>query len=220
MLKGATLSGLNTCWQEQMQQADTRCIEGCNPCSSTFLPDLRNNYDLRAMKKPLKIAKRRSKIHGNGVIATARIRKGEDIVEYKGRIISHDEADEQYYGDVGSGHTFLFTLNEEWIVDANVRGNVAKWINTGCDPNAVAFIHSEKKKNPDPKKDRVIIEALRVIEPGEEIIYDYGFAFDVPYTKKLLKIWECRCGSPKCTGSMLKLKESADKNVNKAKVKK
>ena len=173
------------------------------------------------MNKPLKIAKRRSKIHGNGVVATVRIRKGEDIVEYKGRIISHDVADAQYYGDVGSGHTFLFTLNEHWIVDANVRGNIAKWINTGCDPNAVAFIHSEKKKDPDPKKDRVIIEALRTIEPGEEIIYDYGFEFDVPYTKKLLKVWECRCGSPNCTGSMLKPKQTEEKKVTEvAKAKK
>ncbi len=157
------------------------------------------------MKQALKIAKRRSKIHGNGVVAIAPIKKGEDIVEYKGRIISHDEADNQYHGDVGSGHTFLFTLNEDWIVDANVRGNIAKWINTGCEPNAVAFIHSEDKKDPDPKKDRVIIEALRAIKPGEEIIYDYGFEFAVPYTKKLLKAWECRCGSPICTGSMLKV---------------
>lgn len=153
--------------------------------------------------KTLKIAKRRSKIHGNGVIATASIRKGEPIVEYKGRIISHDEADQQYSGDVTSGHTFLFTLNEDWIVDANVRGTVARWINTSCEPNAIAFIHSEDKKNPDPKKDRVIIEALRAIKPGEEITYDYGFEFEVPYTKKLLKTWACHCGSPKCRGTML-----------------
>lgn len=158
------------------------------------------------MEPKLKIARRRSPIHGNGVVATARIKKGEPIVEYKGRIISHDDADAQYHGDVGSGHTFLFTLNDEWIVDANVRGNIAKWINTSCDPNAIAFIHSEEKKDPDPKKDRVIIEALRTIEPGEEITYDYGFEFDVPYTPELLKVWACRCGSPKCTGSMLKAK--------------
>ena len=111
---------------------------------------------------------------------------------------------DRYYSDVGSGHTFLFTLNEDWIVDANVNGNIARWINTGCEPNAIAFIHSEDKKKPDPKKDRVIIEALRKIETGEEIIYDYGFDFDVPFTPELLKAWECRCGSPKCTGSMLK----------------
>jgi SET domain-containing protein len=153
--------------------------------------------------KKLKIAKRRSPIHGNGVIATARIRKGEPIVEYKGRLITHAEADETYGGDINSGHTFLFTLNDEWIIDANVRGNVARWINTSCEPNAVAFIHSEDKKNPDPKKDRVIIEALRDIEPGEEITYDYGFEFDVPYTKALLRTWACRCGSKKCRGTML-----------------
>lgn len=156
------------------------------------------------MKKELKIAKRRSTIHGNGVIATAPIKKGEPIVEYKGKIISHAEADKKYYSDVNSGHTFLFTLNDQWIVDANVGGNIARWINTGCEPNAIAFIHSEDKKKPDPKKDYVIIEALRNIKPGEEIIYDYGFDFDIPITPELLKAWECRCGSPKCTGSMLK----------------
>ena len=168
------------------------------------------------MKKELKIAKRRSDIHGNGVIATAPIKKGEPIVEYKGKLITHDEADQQYHSDVSSGHTFLFTLNEEWIVDGNDQGNIARWINTGCDPNAIAFIHSEDKKKPDPKKDRVIIEALRNIETGEEIIYDYGFDFDVPLTPELLKAWECRCGSPKCTGSMLK-KLGKDKKEKKGK---
>ena len=154
-------------------------------------------------EKPLKIARRRSKIHGNGVFATAPIRKGEHIIEYKGKIITHDEADTTYEGEIGSGHTFLFTLNEQWILDANRGGNIARWINTSCEPNAVAYIYSEKKKNPDPKKDRVIIEALRAIEPGEEITYDYGFEFEVPYTAKLLKTWACRCGKKKCRGTML-----------------
>lgn len=159
------------------------------------------------MEKPLKIAKRRSKIHGSGVIAIAPIRKGEQIVEYKGRLITHDEGDAQYHGDVSSGHTFLFTLNDKWIIDANRGGNVARWINTACEPNAIAYVHSEKKKNPDPKKDRVIIEALRAIKTGEEITYDYGFEFDIPYTPELLRIWACHCGSPKCRGTMLKPKK-------------
>lgn len=158
-------------------------------------------------EKKLKIVQRRSRIHGNGVFAIAPIRKGENIVEYKGKLITHEEADLQYANEIGSGHTFLFTLNEDWIVDANQGGNVAKWINTGCEPNAVAFIHSENKKKPDPKKDYVLIEALRAIKPGEEIIYDYGFVFDVPYTVELLRLWGCLCGSPKCRGTMLKGKK-------------
>lgn len=168
----------------------------------------------------LKVKKRLSPIHGNGVVAVEPIRKGEAIIEYKGRMMSHEAADEQYYGDVTSGHTFLFTLNDEWILDANVRGSIARWINTSCEPNAIAFIHSEKKKVPDPKKDRVIIEALRAIKPGEEITYDYGFEFEVPYTKKLLQTWACRCGSKKCRGTMLNGKKykafvKANPNWNK-----
>lgn len=158
--------------------------------------------------RPLKIARKRSSIHGNGVFATATIRKGERIVEYQGRIITHEEADELYHGDADSGHTFLFTLNKQYVIDGNRGGNVARWINTSCEPNAVAFIHSEKKKKPDPRKDQVFIEALRTIRPGEEITYDYGFDFDVPYTPKLLRTWACRCGSPKCTGTMLKGKKA------------
>ncbi|HRH37828.1 MAG TPA: SET domain-containing protein-lysine N-methyltransferase [Flavobacteriales bacterium] len=158
-------------------------------------------------EKKLKIARRRSKIHGNGVFATERIRKGERIVKYIGKLVTHDEADETYEGEIGTGHTFLFTLNKHWIVDANRGGGVARWINTSCEPNAVAYIHSEKKKKPDPKKDEVWIEALRAIEPGEELTYDYGFVFDVKYTPKLLRLWGCRCGSPKCRGTMLKGKK-------------
>ncbi|HRH69720.1 MAG TPA: SET domain-containing protein-lysine N-methyltransferase [Flavobacteriales bacterium] len=155
------------------------------------------------MAKTLKIAKRRSKIHGSGVVATAPIRKGEHIVEYKGKIVTHAEADRDHRGDLGTGHTFLFTLNEDWIINANIRGNIAKWINCSCDPNAEAFVHEHKGKNRDPRKDKVIIEARRAIKPGDEITYDYGFEFDVPYTKELLKTWACHCSSPKCRGTML-----------------
>jgi hypothetical protein len=160
-----------------------------------------------AEKKKLKIARRRSKIHGNGVFATALIRKGERFVQYTGTLISHEQADEEYHGDVDSGHTFLFTLNKHWVIDANRKATIAKWINTSCEPNAVAYVHSENKKKPDPKKDTVWIEALRTIRPGEEITYDYGFDFEIPYTPKLLRTWACRCGSPKCTGTMLKGKK-------------
>lgn len=162
-------------------------------------------------EKKLKVARKRSKIHGNGVFAIAPIRKGERIMQYVGKLITHEEADEQYYGDVETGHTFLFTLNKHWVVDANQKGaNEAKWINTSCEPNAVAYVHSERKKKPDPKKDTVWIEALRSIKAGEEITYDYGFDFEMPYTQKLLRTWACKCGSPKCRKTMLKGKKARE----------
>jgi len=155
--------------------------------------------------KKLKVEMRRSKIHGNGVFAIAPIRKGEKFMEYTGKLISHEESDRLYAGELETGHTFLFILNKEWVIDANQDANDAKWVNTSCEPNAIAFVHDHKGK--DRTKDRVLIEALRAIKPGEEITYDYGIELDAPPTKAELAAWTCRCGSPKCKGTMLKWKK-------------
>ena len=80
---------------------------------------------------PRKIVARRSAIHGNGVFAVEPIRKGERIIEYKGRRRTHAEVDAGDTGDADSGHTFLFTLNDEYVIDANYEGGVARWINPG-----------------------------------------------------------------------------------------
>mgnify|MGYP006170846315 CR=1 FL=1 len=159
-------------------------------------------------KKPKttkKIEARLSSIHGNGVFATEAIAKGERIVRYKGLLRTHDDVDAQY-GDIDEdGHTFLFTLNDEYVIDANHKGNKARWINHSCDPNCEAVIEEHDGKN--RKKDKVFIEAIRAIKPGEELTYNYGITLDEPHTARLKKIWACRCGSKKCTGTMLQPKK-------------
>jgi len=154
---------------------------------------------------PKKIAQRRSPIHGNGVFAVAPIAKGEEIVYYKGRLLTVEEADDEYADTLETGHTFLFTLNDEYVVDANVRGNIARWINHSCKPNCEPLLIEDEKGRKD--KDKVVIEAKRAIRPGEELTYDYGITLDVPHTNKLKKIWACRCGARNCTGTMLKEKK-------------
>ena len=156
-------------------------------------------------KKKKKIEARLSQIHGNGVFATEAIKKGERIVRYKGKLRSHAEVDEEYGEDDEDGHTFLFTLNDDYVVDANVDGNIARWINHSCDPNCEAVIEEHDGKN--RKKDKVFIEAIRAIKPGEELTYNYGITLDEPHTARLKKIWACRCGSKKCTGTMLQPKK-------------
>jgi SET domain-containing protein len=152
-----------------------------------------------------RIVARRSPIHGNGVFAVDTIAKGEHVIEYKGTLMTDAEADKMY-GDGGeTGHTFLFTLNDEYIIDANRKGNTARWINHSCDPNCQALI--DESDSGDPRKDKVVIEAIRKIKPGEELTYDYGIVLDMPHTARLKKVWACRCGSPKCIGTMLKPKK-------------
>ena len=151
-----------------------------------------------------KIQARKSSIHGNGVFAIAPIAAGELVIEYKGELRTHADVDAGQAGDVESGHTFLFTLNDEWVIDGTRRGNVARWINHSCAPNCQAFI--VEHEGGDRRRDKVIIEALRDIAPGEELTYNYGIRLAERHTPRLKKIWACHCGAPGCTGTLLQPK--------------
>ena len=150
-----------------------------------------------------KIVARKSRIHGNGVFAVRALRKGERIIEYKGQRRTHDEVDADDTGDVESGHTFLFTLSDEYVIDANYQGNDARWINHSCDPNCEAVIEEDED---DTRRSRVFIEAIRDIAPNEELTYNYGIVLAERHTPRLKKIWACRCGAKDCTGTMLQPK--------------
>ena len=73
-----------------------------------------------------RIAARRSPIHGNGVFALVDIAKGVELIEYRGQLLTVAQADRKYANTSDSGHTFLFTLNEKYVIDANVDGSIAR----------------------------------------------------------------------------------------------
>jgi SET domain-containing protein len=134
-------------------------------------------------------------VHGKGVFALRPIAKGERIIEYTGEIITWPEALRRHPHDpTDPNHTFYFHIDEEHVIDANVGGNAARWINHACEPNCEA----------DETDDgRIYIQALRALKPGEELFYDYGLVIDERYTPKLKKQYACRCGSRRCRGTML-----------------
>jgi len=137
---------------------------------------------------------RKSSIAGKGAFATRRIPKGARIVEYTGEKISADEADRRYPLDENaSHHTFLFTLDEDTVIDAGVKGNAARFINHSCAPNCEAVIEDG----------HIWIEALKPIAPGTELVYDYQFVLDEPHTAKAKKLYPCACGAKTCRGTIL-----------------
>ena len=146
---------------------------------------------------------RSSAIHGNGVFAIADIAENQEIIEYGGKRLTHTRADHKYGGSSITGHTFLFTLNDDYVIDGNQDGNDARWINHSCAPNCEAVLVEHED---DPEKSQVFIEAIRAIRPGEELTYDYGIPLAERHTPRLKQIWACRCGSKDCTGTMLKPK--------------
>lgn len=147
------------------------------------------------------VVARGSGIHGTGVFAVKKIRKGQPIVHYVGQLRTHKDVDDAYDASTDTGHTFYFTLNREYVVDAGIRGNVARWINHSCAPNCETSI--EPDPGGDRRKDRILIEAIRDIEPGEELGYDYGITLDGPVTARDRVLWACHCGAPNCKGTMI-----------------
>ena len=138
---------------------------------------------------------RSSPIHGRGVFATRRIRAGTRIIEYTGERISSEEADARYDDDaMEEHHTFLFGVDEDTVIDASRCGNEARFINHSCDPNCEAVLENG----------RVFIEAIRTIQPGEELTYDYALEREGPYQPSWDRLYACRCGAPNCRGTLLK----------------
>ena len=156
-------------------------------------------------KQPL-IKVRNSRIHGRGVFAARRIRKGTRIIEYVGERMSHEEADKRYEdSDPNDNHTFLFIVDKKTVIDAGVGGNAARFINHSCDGNCESVI----------EKGRVWIEATRTIQPGQELGYDYEIGREPDDPDDVDEIFACRCGSPKCRGTMLWPPERTDKKGKK-----
>jgi SET domain-containing protein len=146
---------------------------------------------------------RESPIHGTGVFAMRRIRKGARVIEYVGERVSHAEADRRYEDkEASDAHTFLFIVDRRTVIDAGVGGNSARFINHSCDPNCETVIEDR----------RVFIYALRDIAPGEELAYDYLIQREPDDPPDVEEVFRCRCGAARCRGSMLAPKRMPRRN--------
>jgi SET domain-containing protein len=137
---------------------------------------------------------RQSDIQGRGGFAVKAIRKGTRIIEYVGEKISQKEADRRYDdASMKRHHTFLFALDSGKVIDADVGGNDARFINHSCDPNCDAVIEDG----------RIWIETIRDVEPGEELAYDYAYVLEERHSPAAKRRFPCHCGAATCRGTIL-----------------
>jgi uncharacterized protein len=132
------------------------------------MPSIPSNKPYRVGRSPT----------GLGLFATKPIKKGTKIIRYFGPLL-----DSKKKKDDAIENKYLFELNDRWTIDGSVRKNIARYINHACKPNAESDVR--------PRKRKVFIRAIKNIEPGEEINYDYG----TDYFKAYLKPIGCKCAA-------------------------
>ncbi len=149
----------------------------------------------KTRKRAGRIEVRESGVHGRGVYASKPISKGARIIEYTGKRVLWENVP----NDPDDPHTFLFGLdNGIEVIDPTIRGNEARWINHSCDPNCEAI---------EEEDERIFIYALRDLQQGEELFYDYALQVDEPITREVAEESRCFCGSSRCRGTMLEQKK-------------
>ena len=110
------------------------------------------------------------------------------VIEYIGELIRKDltELREAKYNSQNRG-IYMFRLDENRVIDATLKGGLARYINHSCNPNCVAEAVEVER---DVK---IIIFANRRIARGEELAYDYKFDIEDDSEKI-----PCTCGAVQC----------------------
>ena len=111
---------------------------------------------------------------GRGVFARRHIAPGTVLGEIHGAVLDTSPEDSSYVMELGSGR----------LLDP---APPFRYVNHGCDPNCEIFYWEES-----PDEDRLWMQTIRPIAPGEELLIDYCWPADAAIP--------CRCRAPECRG--------------------
>ena len=117
---------------------------------------------------------------GRGSVAVEGIAAGEVIASFGGRCVTRDELDILPLAQQSRS----IQVEENLYLAGPTDPEPADFINHSCNPNC-------------GMRGNTVLIALRDIEAGESITYDYAMSDGTDYDE-----FECSCGSPRCRGKV------------------
>ena len=144
-----------------------------------------------------KLELKNSPLGGKGLFAVEPVKKDEAVVDFSagvGQYVSNAEFDKKYSLDFDYG----LQVDDDLFFAAMETDEVepADYINHSCEPTCGI-------------RDKIKIAAMRDIQPGEEITFDYAMSESSDYQM------DCLCGKPNCrktiTGDDWKIPELQQK---------
>jgi SET domain-containing protein len=114
------------------------------------------------------------------------------VAVYVGEVIGSREAERRRrrYKAQGRRHVYMMSVVGDEVVDATVRGGVARFANHSCAPNCVSEKWSVAGET------LVGLFATRNVAEGEEITYNYRFTW---FGEAAMA---CECGAASCNGTL------------------
>lgn len=144
----------------------------------------------------------RSAIHGFGLFLAEPAQKKELVTEYCGDVISSLVADirERLYAESGLKSVYMFSIRNNYIIDATLKGNFARFLNHSCSPTSES-IHarfSASNGTLEPislisQSQGIAISMLSNLGEGSEVTQNYYLSKESADNKLF-----CQCGSTRC----------------------
>lgn len=126
------------------------------------------------------VAEIRNEGKGYGLFAARTIAPGEVICVWGGDILNHEQLLQ-----CSAGHQMhSVQIDEGLYIVPHGEPELPDYVNHSCEPNVGI-------------KGQIAVVAMRTIEPGEEICFDYAMTDGSSYDE-----FECACGTPSCRGTI------------------
>ena len=152
----------------------------------------------------------RAGLKGWGLRVLQKVEAGNFIMEYVGEVLEPSEfkARVKKYSKEKREHHYFMALKSDEIIDATVKGNITRFVNHSCEPTCetqkvrIAFKMSRWVNHLFVKQWtvngylRIGFFAIRNMEPGDEVTFNYQFE---RYGKEAQK---CYCMTPSCRGTI------------------